>query len=75
MKTIRKALVAGTVAVLLAACGGSPTGAAAEGSSASFDGGFTIGSGNRELPADSTDSQSTAADSTGRSGYTIGSGN
>ena len=77
MKTIRKALGAGAVAVLLTACGGSPTGAAAEPSDASFNGGFTIGSGNREAPTDSTMTVPAAAapDPATRSGYTMGSGN
>jgi ABC-type glycerol-3-phosphate transport system substrate-binding protein len=75
MKTICKALGAGAVAVLLTACGGSPTGAAAETSTPSFDMGYGMGSGNREAPAGSTTSESVAADTTGRSGYTMGSGN
>lgn len=77
MKTIRRALGAGAVAALLAACGGSPTGAAAEASDASLDGGFTIGSGNREASSDSTMTTpaTVAPDPTARGGYTMGSGN
>jgi len=76
MKTIRKALGAGAVAVLLAACGGSPTGAAAEATGPSHnDGGFGMGSGNREAPADSTGGETnSSADTTQRGGFTMGSG-
>jgi ABC-type glycerol-3-phosphate transport system substrate-binding protein len=75
MKTIRKALGAGAVAVLLAACGGSPTGAA-EPSDASFDeGGFGMGSGSRAAPADSTGGAGTSSSDTAeRGGFTMGSG-
>lgn len=76
MKTIRRVLGAGAVAVLLAACGGSPTGAAAETSGPSYDdGGFGMGSGNREAPADSTGGAGTSStDTTERGGFTMGSG-
>ena len=80
MKTMmRTAAAAGAMAVLLAACGDSPTGSATGAGAAgpSYDGGFGMGSGNREAPADTTTDQSrtTNADSTGRGGYTMGSGN
>ena len=75
MKTIRKALGAGAVAVLLAACGGSPTGVAVEPSNPSLDGGYTIGSGNRGVPADSANGAGTPTAGTADGGYTIGSGN
>lgn len=76
MKTIRKALGAGAVAVLLSACGGSPTGPA-EASGPSYDGGFTIGSANRSAStADSTGAIPTGSAGTEeRGGYTMGSGN
>ena len=79
MKTMmRTAAAAGAMAVLLAACGGSPTNATKAGAEGpSYDGGFGMGSGNREAPADTTtdSSSSSSSDSTGRGGYTIGSGN
>jgi hypothetical protein len=76
--TMRNAAAAGAMAVLLAACGGSPTAATkAEASGPSYDGGYGMGSGNREAPADSTmgTANTAASDSTGRGGYGVGSGN
>ena len=39
----------------------------------SYDGGYGMGSGNREAPADST--MGVVSDTTGRGGFTMGSGN
>jgi ABC-type glycerol-3-phosphate transport system substrate-binding protein len=78
MKTMmRTAAAAGAMAVLLSACGDSPTNATRAGAEGpSYDGGFTIGSGNREAPADTTtDGTTTNSDSADRGGYTVGSGN
>jgi ABC-type glycerol-3-phosphate transport system substrate-binding protein len=79
MKTMmRNAAAAVAMAVLLAACGGSPTTSAqAETAGPAFDGGYGIGSGNREAPTDSTGNTTSVAgsDSTGRGGYIIGTGN
>lgn len=68
MKTMmRTAPAAVAMAVLLAACGGSPTEAARVGAEGpSYDGGYGMGSGNREEPADSApETTTTAADSAG----------
>jgi hypothetical protein len=61
---MRSAMLAGAVAVLLSACGGSPTSSRSiDPAGPSYDGGFTMGSGNRTAPTDtsSTGPQSTAA--------------
>lgn len=69
---------AGIVALLciLCACGGSPTAQAAAGATVpSYDGGFGMGSGNREAPPSSAPGEDgVEADTTDRGGYTIGSG-
>lgn len=79
MKSIIRALVAGgTLGLVLAACGGAPTaGNAADAASPSYDGGYGVGSGNREEPADTGTgvTSAPAADTTGRGGFTVGSGN
>lgn len=76
MKSFRIAAGAAALFVVLAACGGSPTGTMpANEIRPSYDGGFGMGSGNREAPESSTTSESVTADTTGRSGYTMGSGN
>lgn len=77
MKTMmRTAAAAGAMAVLLSACGGSPTNATKAGAEGpSYDGGFTVGSGNRETPADTTTEGTTNSDSAERGGFTVGSGN
>lgn len=72
MKTIRRALGAGAVAVLLAACGGSPTAAAVDASAPSFDTGYGMGSGTREAPADSAGGAAASSAETGV--FTMGSG-
>lgn len=65
---------------LAAACGESPTGsdAQAQPAGASYDGGFTIGSGNATAAGGTgtgTQSQEpTTTDNVERSGYTMGSG-
>lgn len=74
MKILRAVAFVGTMA-LLSACGRSPAGAAIESAGPSYDGGFGMGSGNREEPADSTMGAPASADSAGRGGFTIGSGN
>jgi ABC-type glycerol-3-phosphate transport system substrate-binding protein len=80
MKTMmRTAAAAGAMAVLLAACGGSPTNATRAGAEGpSYDGGYVIGTGNREAPVDNSTTakaDTTGSDSTGRGGYIIGTGN
>jgi ABC-type glycerol-3-phosphate transport system substrate-binding protein len=77
MKTMmRTATAAAAMAILLSACGGSPT-AGAEVAGPSFDGGYTIGSGNREVPEDSVNPSggTTGSQTAEQGGYTIGSGN
>ena len=61
----------------LAACGRTPTGTAAAPDQASYDSGYTIGSGNRAGggEAGTMDGGTTQSDSTGRGGFGIGSGN
>src|SRR5687768_1661016 len=57
MKTIiRTATAAAAKAILLYACGGSPTGSAVEAgvTGPNYDGGYIIGPGNREAPLDSS---------------------
>ena len=77
--TMRSVTVAGTLAVLLAACGGSPTSSAvADPAGPSYDGGYTVGSGNRDTPIDTTVVTSIGTDGTeltSQGGYTVGSGN
>lgn len=75
MKMFCRAAGVAAVGLLLSACGRSPAGAAMEAAGPSYDGGFGMGSGNREAPADSTMDSATSTDSTGRGGFTIGSGN
>lgn len=61
--TMRSAAVAGAMALLLSACGEGPTSSATiDPAGPSYDGGFTVGSGNRSAPADSSGmgTQSTA---------------
>lgn len=73
--TMRSAATAGALAILLSACGGSPTSSATvEPAGPSFDGGFTMGSGNRTMPVDTSDTgaQNSAA---AEGGFTMGSGN
>lgn len=79
MKTMmRSAVAAGAMAVFLAACGDSPTSSKpVEAAGPSYDGGFTVGSGNREAPTDSTmgPANTTGSGTAQQGGYTIGSGN
>jgi hypothetical protein len=77
MKNHRNAAGAAALFVVLAACSGPPTGMPANESRPSYDGGFGMGSGNREAPADGTlgGTSNASADTAGRSGYTVGSGN
>jgi hypothetical protein len=61
----------------LSACSDQPTGVSPAASEASYDGGLTLGSGNR-TGSDSTQTTPTAtttSDSTQRGGLTLGSGN
>lgn len=71
MKNLRTLLAACTLVLALAACDdSSPALIAPDG--ARYDGGHTIGSGNR---SDSTTTTTSESDSTGqRGGFTIGSG-
>jgi hypothetical protein len=74
MTTLRTAVKAAALMATLAACGDSPTaGTTTDAVAPSYDGGFGMGSGNREAPADSA--MGVAADTTPRGGYTMGSGN
>lgn len=76
--TMRSAAMAGALAVLLSACGESPTSSASIGPAGpSYDGGYIIGSGNRTAPVDSSTvaSQDTSSGEAERGGYIIGSGN
>lgn len=76
MKSIHKAAGAVAVAVVLAACGNSPTAAKdVKASGPSYDGGYGIGSGNREVPSDSVADGGSGADYPNSTGYTVGSGN
>ena len=75
MKILRAVAVAGIMGILMSACSRSPAGAAVETAGPSYDGGYGMGSGNRAAPADSTMEAPTSADSAGRGGFTIGSGN
>lgn len=78
MKTMmRTAAAAGAMAVLLSACGDSPTNATKAGAEGpSYDGGYTMGSGNRETPPDTTtETTNTNSASTAQGGFTMGSGN
>lgn len=78
---MRSAALAMAVAVLLSACGGSPTSSrSVDPAGPSYDGGFTVGSGNRTAPVDTTGmgTQSTSGSETilERGGvYVSGSGN
>ena len=76
--TMRSAALAGAVAVLLSACGGSPTSSrSADPAGPSYDGGYGVGSGNRTEPTDSsaTRTQSTSeSELVGRDGIGLGSG-
>lgn len=74
MKSLRGAAWAAVLGIILSGCGTSPT---AEASAAlpSYDGGFGIGSGNRDAPPSSaTGADVTQADTPGRGGFTMGSG-
>jgi hypothetical protein len=74
MMILRNSVSALAVIAALAACDGSPTaGVATDGVAPSYDGGFGMGSGNWQPPVDST--MGVAADTTGRGGFTVGSGN
>jgi ABC-type glycerol-3-phosphate transport system substrate-binding protein len=76
MKTMmRTATAAAAMALLLSACGGSPTGSATQAGPAgpSYDGGFTMGSGNREQPQD-TVPQPDGTTTSAAEGYGMGSG-
>jgi ABC-type glycerol-3-phosphate transport system substrate-binding protein len=80
MKTMMRSIAtAGAMALFLAACGGSPTtSAAVDAAGPSFDGGFGMGSGNREAPTDTTTTESsntTSSESAEQGEYTVGSGN
>lgn len=78
MKTVCGVAGASLLIIALTACGGYPTaGPAAGAGGPSYDGGFGMGSGNREAPADSTSDpgSTTSSGSTERGGYTMGSGN
>lgn len=76
--TMRSAAMAGALAVLLSACGESPTSSASIGPAGpSYDGGYGAGSGTRTAPADTSGSipQSTTDSATAeRGGYGVGSG-
>lgn len=81
MKTMmRTATAAAAMAILLSACGGSPTGSAVQAGATgpSYDGGYIIGTGNRETPPDSTPAtggQTNGQQTTTQGGYIIGTGN
>lgn len=69
--TMRSAAAAAVMAVLLAACGGSPTSSApVEPVGPSYDGGYGVGSGNREAPADSVPGPNTSS-SIDAGGFTV----
>lgn len=72
MKPLRLGALA--AALLLAACTASPTDTAADGARPSFDGGASMGSGNRD-DGGNGGSTTTQSDTTGRGGNTLGSGN
>jgi ABC-type glycerol-3-phosphate transport system substrate-binding protein len=75
--TMRSAAMAGALAVLLSACGGSPTSSAsADPAGPSYDG-HTSAAGNQGVPPDTSDTDahdSSASDTTARGGFTMGSG-
>ncbi|HEX6039999.1 hypothetical protein [Longimicrobium sp.] len=74
--TMRSAIMAGTLAVLLSACGDSPTSnATVDPAGPSYDGGYIIGSGNRTVPTDSSETSTSSSQESGQGGYTIGTGN
>lgn len=78
MKTVCEIAGACVFMLAVAACGSSPTAwDAAAVVGPSYDGGFGMGSGNRDAPADSTidHGSTTNSDSTGRGGFGVGSGN
>ncbi len=77
MKTMmRTATAAAAMVILLSACGGSPTeGVGAGAAGPSYDGGFTMGSGNREAPTDTTEQAGRNTNLNSTQGYTVGSGN
>jgi hypothetical protein len=77
MKTmIRAATAAAAITLLLSACGGSPTaGTEAGPAGPSYDGGFTVGSGNREEPEDTVPQPGGTTTSAVDGGYGVGSGN
>lgn len=73
---LRSAALAMAVAVLLSACGGSPTSSrSVDPAGPSYDGGYIIGSGNRTTPTDSTETGSQNSSQESGQGYTIGAGN
>jgi hypothetical protein len=73
MMILRKGV--GTLALMttVSACGGAPTAAVADAARPSYDAGYRMGSGNWQAPSDST--MGLTAESAGREGYTMGSGN
>ncbi|HEX6911268.1 MAG TPA: hypothetical protein VF142_12770 [Longimicrobium sp.] len=76
MRTATAATAAAAMAILLSACGGSPTGGTdVKATGPSYDGGFTMGSGNREVPTDSTTGTDNDPTTQSTQGYTVGSGN
>lgn len=73
---MRGAVLAGAMAVLLSACGDSPTSSrSVDPAGPSYDGGYIIGSGNRTTPTDSTGAGSQNSSQESGQGYTIGAGN
>jgi ABC-type glycerol-3-phosphate transport system substrate-binding protein len=77
MKTMmRITTVAAALSILLSACGGSPTATNKAGTAGpSYDGGYTIGSGNREMPTDTTEEAGNNPTTQSTQGFTLGSGN
>ena len=72
---VKLVLLPVATALLLAACGQSPTAPAAETAAARLDTGIFGGSGNRGDTETATVTEVMAADSTGRGGIFGGSGN
>jgi hypothetical protein len=77
MKPSHNAAGAVILLSILCACNGSPTAQpATEATVPSYDGGYGMGSGNRDAPPTPTPGEDgIQADTTGRGGFTMGSGN
>jgi hypothetical protein len=73
MKSLRILPAAVLLCALTAACGETPTGPQAQPGGASYDGGFTMGSGNSATSSGYTIGSEEILEDDG--GYTIGSGN